>query len=61
MIEISIFVKGEFRCRMDRSIVPRVGETIIIDCGDSVIVTEVIHQWDSPYFVQIDAKTVVEV
>lgn len=58
MIEISLFVDGKMRDRMKRAVVPRVGETIVIDCGEMVIVTEVNHQWDSPDFVQILAVEV---
>ena len=56
MIEVSLFVDGEARGRMRRLIVPRVGETIVIDCGEMVQVIEVNHQWDDPEFVQINSK-----
>lgn len=58
MIEIGLFVDGKLRDRMKRSVVPRVGETIVLDCGEMVIVTEVSHQWDSPDFVQLQAVEV---
>lgn len=52
-IEISLFIKGVFKDRMKRSTIPRVGETIVIDCGEMVRVIAVDHPWDSPNLVQI--------
>ena len=54
MIEVSLFVNRESKGRMKREAIPRIGETIIIDCGQMVRVTEVSHQWDDPLFIQIN-------
>jgi hypothetical protein len=55
MIEVSLFVNKEHRDRMKREVVPREGETIILDCNEVVRVIEVSHQWDDPDFIQINA------
>ena len=55
MVEVSLFVNGEHRDRMEREIVPRKDETIVIDCGEMVKVVEVSYQWDDPSFVQVNA------
>jgi len=54
MIEVSLFLTGEFISRMNRCVVPSIGEHIIIDCGEMVKVIEVSHQWDDPNSVQIN-------
>ena len=60
MIEVSLFVDGEFIDKMDRRIVPIIGEEIIIDCGESVRVITVSHQWDNPFFVQVNCIEIKE-
>ena len=54
MIAVSLFVNGKFQSRMKRMVVPSIGETIVIDCGEMVKVIEVGHQWDDPNSVQIN-------
>jgi len=56
MVRVVLFIDGEVRDSMDREIVPRVGETIVLDCGDMVKVFVVNHDWDNPSFVQVNAK-----
>ena len=60
MIEISLFVNREGRGRVKREVVPRIGETIIIGCGEMVRVIEVSHDWDDPLFVQVNTVPVSE-
>lgn len=55
MLTIVLFVDEEHRDTMRRFVVPRVGETIVIDCGEMVNVTEVNHDWDDPNFVQVNS------
>ena len=54
MIEISLFVDGKFTSRMERLVVPSIGDTIVIDCGFMVKVIEISHQWNDPNDVQIN-------
>ena len=54
MIQISFFVNKEHKARVMREVVPRLGETIIIDCGEMFRVVDVIHQWDDPGTIQIN-------
>jgi preprotein translocase subunit YajC len=56
MIQIILFVEGKHKDKMMREVVPSVGDTIVIDCGEMVKVTEVNHQWDDPTFVQINSE-----
>jgi hypothetical protein len=58
MITVVLFVDGEKKDKMIRAVVPRVGDTIVIDCGEMVRVVEVSHQWDDPSFVQVNAEEV---
>lgn len=60
MIQIILFVKGEYKDRMMRKIVPRIGESIVIDCGEMVRVVEVSHQWNvnDTNFVQVDTTEI---
>ena len=52
--EISLFIEGEHKDRMKRSIIPAKGDTIVIDCGEAVQVIKVNHDWGSPRMVQLD-------
>ena len=54
MIQVSLFVNKEHRDRVLREVVPRVGETIILDCGEMVRVIDVSHQWDDPDCIQVN-------
>ena len=54
VISISLFVNKTFIGKMKREVIPREGETIIID-HEVVRVIEVSHQWDDPDFMQINA------
>ena len=54
MIEVSLFVNKVSRGRVKREVVPRIGETIVIDCGEMVRVIDVTHQWDDPDCIQIN-------
>lgn len=38
---------------MEREAAPNVGDTIVIECGDTVEVIHVSHQWDNPELVQV--------
>lgn len=58
MIQIVLFVNGEHKDKMMREVVPRIGDTIVIDCGEMVRVVEVNHQWDDPTFVQVSCEEV---
>ena len=60
MIQISLFVNKEHRARNMREVVPRVGETIIIDCGEMVRVIDVIHQWADPGTIQVNTVPIEE-
>ena len=55
MIEVSLFINKEHRDRVKREVVPRVGETIVLDCGEMVRVIDVSHQWDDPGIIQVNA------
>ncbi len=54
MIQVSLFVNKESKGTRMFRVMPREGETIIIDCGEMVRVIDVIHQWDSPDIVQVN-------
>ena len=58
MIQVVLFVDGENKDKMMRKVAPSVDDTIVIDCGEMVKVTEVSHQWDDPSFVQVNAVEV---
>jgi len=58
MIKVSLFVEEKCRSHMKRLIVPRIGEIIVLDCGDMVRVVEVNHDWDDPTRVQINCVEV---
>ena len=58
MIQIVLFVNGEHKDKMMREVVPRIGDTIVIDCGEMVKVIEVSHQWDDSTFVQVNCEEV---
>ena len=58
MIEISLFVDGEHYDTMKRKVCPRVGETIVLDCGDMVRITEVSHGWDEGDRLQVQSERV---
>ena len=58
MVQVILFVGDEVRDKMMREVVPRIGETIVIDCGEMVKVIEVNHQWDDPDFVQLKCEEV---
>lgn len=58
MVLVVLFVNGEVKDKMNREVVPRVGDTIVIDCGEMVRVTEINHQWDDPTFVQVSCEEV---
>lgn len=58
MIEVSLFLNGEHISRMNRKLIPSIGDFIIIDCGEMVKVIEVSHQWDDPNTVQINSTEV---
>lgn len=55
---IILFVNGESKDSMDRLVVPKLGETIVLDCGKLVRVVRVNHQWDDADYVQIDTEKV---
>ena len=59
MTIVTLFVNGAYDSASDRSVVPRVGETIIIDCGFAVKVIEVVHQWDTDDYVQVNTERLV--
>ncbi len=46
--------------RMEREVAPMVGDTIVLDCGDTVEVLHVSHQWDgdSANLVQVMTREV---
>lgn len=56
MVKVVLFVGQTHVDTMDREVVPRVGDSIVLDCGDMVRVIEVSHQWDDPTFVQVNCK-----
>lgn len=56
MVLVVLFVNGEVKDKMIREVAPGLGDTIVIDCGEMVKVTEVSHQWDDPTFVQVNAR-----
>lgn len=58
MISVVLFVNGKHKDTMDRHVAPSKGDTIVIDCGEMVKITEVSHQWDDPTFVQVNAVEV---
>lgn len=58
MVQVILFVDGELKDTTDREVVPRLGDTIVIDCGEMVKVAEVSHQWDDPTFVQVNCEEV---
>ena len=55
MIEICLFIKRENKGRRILKVAPREGETIVLDCGEMVRVIDVIHQWDDPDYIQVNA------
>lgn len=58
MIIVSLFVEGKCRAHLKRMVIPRIGETIVIDCGEMVKVVEVSHDWDDITRVQINCVEV---
>ena len=56
MIKVVLFVDQDRVASMDREVVPRVGDSIVLDCGDMVRVIEVSHQWNDPTFIQVNCK-----
>ncbi len=44
--------------RMEREVAPMVGDTIVLDCGDTVEVLHVSHQWDEDSLVQVMTREV---
>jgi hypothetical protein len=56
--QVVLFVDGAHKCTMKRRAIPRVGETIVIDCGEMVRVMEISHQWDDESFVQVNSTAV---
>jgi hypothetical protein len=58
MIDVVLFIDGEFDSRTIRRVIPRVGETILIDCGELLEVVEVHHEWSSTEFVQVNTKRI---
>ena len=58
MIEIVLFTKGEKLADMDVLVVPRIGETIILDCGLVFKVTDVVHQFSDPELIQLGCERV---
>ena len=59
MIEISLFIDKEFDYRLKRKVVPRLGETIIVN-HRTLKVVDVIHEWDGDgaEFVQVNTVKV---
>lgn len=45
--QVSIFEGDVHLVRGEMSVIPRVGESIVLDCGDMLVVCNVNHQWDS--------------
>ena len=54
MIEVCLFIKREPQGRRLFKVAPRVGETIVLDCGEMVRVIDVSHQWDDPDCIQVN-------
>ena len=55
---VSLFVDEEHIDKMKRNIIPSVGDTIVIDCGNLVKVIEVNHDWGTPDLIQINCISV---
>lgn len=51
---VSLFVDEIHIDKMKRSILPSVGDSIVIDCGNLVKVIDVNHDWSTPDLVQIN-------
>ena len=60
MVHVIIFVNGEKDTDGDRSIIPRIGETIVLDCGNMVKVVELNHDWGDDGYVQLNCEQVKE-
>lgn len=56
--EVVLFIDGKHIDNRDFQVIPRVGDSIVIDCGEEVLVCEVSFQWDDPGVVQLNTATI---
>ncbi len=59
-ITVSLFVDEDHIDKMKRTVIPSVGDTIVIDCGNMVKVIDVNHDWGTPDLVQINCTAIEE-
>ena len=54
MINVGLFVNRSYIGRMSREVVPRIGETILIDNEEMARVVDITHLWEDPEYVRVD-------
>ncbi len=59
-ITVSLFVDEEHIDKTKRTVIPSVGDSIVIDCGNLVKVTDINHDWNTPDLIQINCISVKE-
>ncbi len=59
-ITVSLFVDEEHIDKTERTVIPSVGDTIVIDCGNLVKVIDINHDWSTSDLVQVNCISVKE-